>query len=144
VDDFNDAVPPSCRFLPGWKQISGNPPTQPQCTFILDCDGTPARVAAPYHLIENTRYRVLIDHHRTSQPTFDVNWIDPSQSATALMIYQLLQKLPVETQRRHRAVPVVRPLHDTGNFRFPNTTPACLHAAGDLGSTGRRSGGSRF
>jgi nanoRNase/pAp phosphatase (c-di-AMP/oligoRNAs hydrolase) len=45
--------------------------------FILDCDGTPPRVAAPYHLIENTRYRVLIDHHRTSQPTFDVNWIDP-------------------------------------------------------------------
>jgi phosphoesterase RecJ-like protein len=128
----NDAVPPSCRFLPGWEKITGNPPTQPQCTFILDCDGTPPRVAAPYHLIENTRYRVLIDHHRTSQPTFDVNWIDPSQSATALMIYQLLHKLPVKVNADIAQCLLCGLSTDTGNFRFPNTTPACLHAAADL------------
>src|SRR4028118_919763 len=42
-----DAVPPSCRFLPEWDRIAANPPAQPQCVFILDCDGTPPRVAAP-------------------------------------------------------------------------------------------------
>ncbi|HEX8235120.1 MAG TPA: bifunctional oligoribonuclease/PAP phosphatase NrnA [Abditibacteriaceae bacterium] len=128
----NDAVPPSCRFLPDWDKISGNPPTQPPCVFILDCDGTPPRVAAPYHLIENTRHKVLIDHHRTSQPIFDVNWIDPSQSATALMLYQLIKKLPVELNADIAQCLLCGLSTDTGNFRFPNTTPACLHAAADL------------
>ncbi|HEX8834718.1 MAG TPA: bifunctional oligoribonuclease/PAP phosphatase NrnA [Abditibacteriaceae bacterium] len=131
-----DGVPPSCRYLPQWKSVVTSPPTQPQCLFVLDCDGTQPRVAAPYHLIENARYKILIDHHRTSKPSFDVNWIDPAQSATALMIYQLLEALHFEVTPEIAQCLLCGMSTDTGNFRFPNTTPSCLHAAADLVSLG--------
>jgi len=132
----SDAVPPSCRFLPDWKSVHGAPPTQPPCVFIVDCDGTPDRVAAPYHLIQNARFKVLIDHHRTSQPIFDVNWIDAGQPATALMIFQLLNFLQVEISPDMAQCLLCGMSTDTGNFRFPNTTPDCLRAAGDLVEAG--------
>jgi len=132
----SDAVPPSCRFLPDWKSVASAPPTQPPCVFILDCDGTPPRVAAPYHLIENARYKVLIDHHRTSLPIFDVNWIDANQPATALMIFQLLNYLQVEITPDMAQCMLCGMSTDTGNFRFPNTTPECLRAAGELVEAG--------
>jgi phosphoesterase RecJ-like protein len=127
-----DAVPPSCRFLPDWDRVVANPPTQPQCVFVLDCDGTPSRVAAPYRLIEGTKHRVLIDHHRTAEPIFDVNWIDPAQPATAQMLYQLIQQMQVPITVDIATCLLCGLSTDTGNFRFPNTTPECLRAAGDL------------
>lgn len=132
----NDAVPPSCRFLPDWKSVSPNPSTQPQCAFIIDCDGTPPRVAARYQLIEDAKFRVLIDHHRTSKPIFQVNWIDPSQPATALMLLQLLRHLPIEITPAIAQCLLCGLSTDTGNFKFPNTTPECLRAAGDLVEAG--------
>jgi phosphoesterase RecJ-like protein len=128
----SDGVPPSCRFLPDWESIVATPPTQPQCVFILDCDGTPPRVAAPYHLIEDTRHKILIDHHRTSQPIFDVNWIDPSQPAVSLMIFALLRQLKIHVSPDMAQCLLCGISTDTGNFRFSNTTPDCLRAAGDL------------
>lgn len=127
-----DNVPPSCRFLPQWKTVVTSPPRQPECLFILDCDGTNGRVAAPYHLVERTRFKIMIDHHRTSAPIFDINWIDPSQPATALMIYRLLQHMHVPITPDMAQSMLCGMSTDTGNFRFPNTTPECLRAAGDL------------
>ncbi|MDQ3813080.1 MAG: bifunctional oligoribonuclease/PAP phosphatase NrnA, partial [Armatimonadota bacterium] len=127
-----DGVPPTCRFLPGWQSVTGSPPRQPQCALIIDCNGMPNRVAAPYHFIENARYKVLIDHHRTSQPIFDVNWIDPALPATALMAYQLLQRLSITFTADIAQCLLCGLSTDTGNFRFPNTTPEALYAAGDL------------
>ena len=128
----SDGVPASCRFLPGWQSVVGAPPRQPQCALIIDCNGAPNRVAVAYHFVENARYKVLIDHHRTSEPVFDVNWIDPSLPATALMVYQLLQRLPISLTADMAQCLLCGLSTDTGNFRFPNTTPDCLRAAGEL------------
>jgi phosphoesterase RecJ-like protein len=128
----NDGVPASCRYLPEWKSVAPTAPAQAPCVFILDCDGTQPRVAAPYHLVENARHKVLIDHHRTSKPQFDVNWIDPAQPATALMIYKLLQALSIPITADIAQCLLCGLSTDTGNFRFPNTTPESLHAAGEL------------
>lgn len=127
-----DTVPPSCRFLPDAETVVPNPSTQPQCVFILDCDGTAPRVAAPYHLIENAKYRVLIDHHRTSSPMAEVNWIDADQAATAIMIYRLIEFLGVEITPDIAQCLLCGMSTDTGNFRFPNTTPDCLRVAAEL------------
>lgn len=128
----SDGVPYSCRFLPCWESVCATLPEPPQCAFILDCNGLPNRVAAPYHLIEDAACRVLIDHHRTSNPIFEVNWIDPAQPATALMIYLLLQHLQVVVTSDVAECLLCGLSTDTGNFRFPNTTPAALHVAGNL------------
>src|SRR4051812_11569402 len=64
-----DGVPQSCRFLPRQEEVLRTVPNdfahdfKLQCVFIIDCDGTPERVAAPYGLIETAPSRILIDHH---------------------------------------------------------------------------------
>ncbi len=129
-----DGVPHSSRFLRGSDRVELDVPIgQPfECAFVLDCDGTPSRVASRMEPIEDARQRILIDHHRSSLPTFDINWIDPTKPATAQMIYELLVALefPITSDM---ATGLLTGLScDTGHFRFPNTTPDCLRAAAHL------------
>ncbi|MDF2439306.1 MAG: bifunctional oligoribonuclease and phosphatase NrnA [Abditibacteriota bacterium] len=131
-----DSVPVSCRFLPDWQSVSSAPPRQPQCAIIIDCDGSRDRVAAPYHFVQNAKFRVLIDHHRTSKPIFDVNWLDIAMPATAQMIYELLKHLQTPLTPEIAQCLLCGLSTDTGNFRFSNTTPACLRAAADLVESG--------
>lgn len=129
-----DGVPASCRFLPLQETVLRELPQgfKPQCVFVLDCDGTPERVAAPHRIIETAPYRVLIDHHRSSRPIFEVNWIDINQPATALMIYQLLMELQVKLTANMASALMCGLSTDTGHFRFTNTTPEAFQAAAHL------------
>ena len=129
-----DGVPPSSRFLPRCDEVLGAPPEnyRPDCAFLLDCDGTPERVSSPYEPISAAGFKILIDHHRTSKPAFDLNWIDPDQPATAMMIYELLVALRWEITPAMAEGILCGISCDTGHFRFSNTTPAVLKAAGHL------------
>lgn len=129
-----DGVPQSSQFLPRTDEVSLTFPvgTRYDCAFILDCDGTPLRVASPYEPIENAKERVIIDHHRTSKPIFEINWIDPSQAATAMMIYALLRELDLPLDVGMAQGLLAGLSCDTGHFRFDNTTPEVLAAASDL------------
>ncbi len=127
-----DGVPQGCRFVPGWETVKTQPSRVAPCFFILDCSGEPNRLAAPYEFVEKASFKVMIDHHRTSQPIFDVNWIDAEQPATALMIFDLLKHLQIEITPPIAANLMCGLSTDTGHFRFPNTTPATLHAAAEL------------
>lgn len=129
-----DGVPQSSRFIPNAEQVLLAPPEgfKPDLTFVLDCDGTPGRVASPYEPIENAKERILIDHHRTSQPIFETNWIDPNQPATAMMIYELLIALGYLITADMAQCLLTGLSCDTGHFRFGNTSPAALKAASHL------------
>ena len=131
-----DGVPVSCRFLPNWQSVVTSPSRQAECAVLIDCDGTQQRVAAPYHYIQNARCRVLIDHHRSTKPIFDVNWIDPHKSATALMLFHLLRYLKTPLTSDIAQCLLCGLSTDTGNFRFPNTTPDSLRAASELVEAG--------
>ncbi len=129
-----DGVPTTCRFLPHQETVVRELPAgfKPQCVFVIDCDGTAERVAAPHHLIDTATFRVLIDHHRGTRPIFEVNWIDNSQPATAQMVYQLLTKLPIEITPDMAQCLMCGLSTDTGHFRFTNTTPDTFRAAAHL------------
>lgn len=129
-----DGVPTSSRFLARSDEVLLSTPSAEifDCAFVLDCDGTPKRVASSYEPIQNARERILIDHHRTSQPIFEINWIDPAMPATALMIYELLVALQMPISREMANGLMTGLSCDTGHFRFSNVTPATLHAAAHL------------
>ena len=133
-----DGVPQSSRFVPHADRVLLAPPqgARYDCAFVLDCDGTPGRVASPYEPIAGAKERVLIDHHRTSAPIFEINWIDPNQAATAMMIYALLQALQLPIDALMAQGLLVGLSCDTGHFRFDNTSPAVLGAASDLVARG--------
>jgi phosphoesterase RecJ-like protein len=129
-----DGVPASCRYLPGVENVLLQAPAdfEADCAIVLDCDGSPERVASPYEPIAAASFKVLIDHHRTSVPTFDVNWIDPDQPATAMMVYRLLRHLQWEISPEIAAGLLCGLSTDTGHFRYASTSPETLRAAGDL------------
>ena len=85
---------------------------------MLDCDGTPKRVASSYEPIQNARERILIDHHRTSQPIFEIDSIDPAMPATALIIYELSVALQMPFSREMANGLMTGFSCDTGHFRF--------------------------
>jgi len=129
-----DGVPTSSRFLPRSDEVELDVAIGERfdCAFVLDCDGTAGRVASRYDPIETATQRILIDHHRTSLPLFEVNWIDPQMPATAQMIYELFVALDIPINS-DMAMGLLTGLScDTGHFRFPNTSPACLRAAAHL------------
>jgi len=133
-----DGVPLGCRFLPLQETVVRELPQgfKPQCVFVIDCDGTPERVAAPHRIIETAPYRILIDHHRSSRPVFEVNWIDINQPATALMIYQLIMQMQVTLTFEMAQSLLCGLSTDTGHFRFTNTTPEALQAAAHMVEAG--------
>ena len=132
----SDGVPISCRFLPGVQDVLYSPPNLPDCAIILDCDGTRDRVASPYAPIQKAKSRILIDHHRTSKPLFGVNWLDPDQAATSLMIWELLKYLQIQFTPEIAQCLLCGLSTDTGNFRFPNTSARALLAASQLVEAG--------
>ena len=129
-----DGVPQSSRFVSDSDKVMLNAPDQTRydCAFVLDCDGTPGRVASAYEPISEAKERVLIDHHRTSRPIFETNWIDPSQAATAMMIYALLRELQLPIDAGMAEGLLAGLSCDTGHFRFDNTSAEVLAAASYL------------
>ena len=128
-----EAMPLPCRFLNNWQDIQETPPHwEDYALFILDCDGTPKRISAPYSVVENASKIILIDHHRTSEPAFDVNWIDSSKPATAQMIFELLVHVKAPLNKDICECLGCGLSTDTGHFRYPNVTPATLRAMATL------------
>ena len=129
-----DGVPQSSQFVARAEQVEVAVPhgARYDCAFVLDCDGTPGRVASAYEPISGARERVLIDHHRTSKPIFETNWIDPSQAATAMMVYALLRHFdwPIDAGMAQGLLMGLS--CDTGHFRFDNTSAQVLAAASYL------------
>lgn len=129
-----DGAPQSTRFLAATDEVLEDVPDNfvPDCAIVLDCDGTPARVAARYEPIQNARERILIDHHRSAQPIFDINWLDPDKAATAQMVYELLMALEMPISADMAQGLMTGLSCDTGHFRFTNTSPEVLSAASYL------------
>lgn len=77
-------------------------------------------------------FTVVIDHHGTNNGAGDLVWVEPSRAATAHMVKDLIGALHVPWDAALATPCLTGLLTDTGNFRFGNTTPAVLRAAGEL------------
>ena len=85
-----------------------------------------------------TAKRVLIDHHLSPDPEFDVIFSHPESSSTAFLAYCII----VELFGKESVTPVmaeqlyVGMMTDTGNFSFSFLTPELFRAVADLSATG--------
>ena len=78
--------------------------------------------------------RACLDHHLKDAPQgFDMEFTDPTASASAELVYDLVRPRvggdlpPVMAQALYAGL-----VSDTGNFRHSNSTPKVHHAAADL------------
>ena len=78
------------------------------------------------------QFVVNIDHHSTTTPFGDINWIDSTAAAVGEMIYNLCKALGVEVTKEIAECIYTALLTDTGSFHFSNTTERTLKIASEL------------
>ncbi|HEX7023113.1 MAG TPA: DHH family phosphoesterase [Trueperaceae bacterium] len=119
------------RFLAEPGELSAPLPALPEhCLLaVLDVEVGERATGAP---IDQAEFVINIDHHGTNTRLGDLSCVQPGRAATAHIIKDLVDALGV-TWTPEIATPCLTGiLTDTGNFRFANTTPEVLEAAGEL------------
>jgi phosphoesterase RecJ-like protein len=122
-----DPVPMLYHPLPGSEaivhssQVSGDY----DAVIILECDS-----------VQRTRLRGLenqflinIDHHVSSRPFANINWIDPSAVATAELIFRLAQAAQVKITPEIATCLYTAVLTDTGAFCYAPTNACTFELA---------------
>ena len=129
-----DGAPYNFTYLSGSEDVVTSPAELPDdldLFIVLDCSSL-VRVDPDLTLASDVKL-LCIDHHATIDDDFaDVFVHDVSACAVGEMIYRLVRALDASLSR-----PVAEALYaaihtDTGSFRYSNTSPAALAAAGEL------------
>ena len=136
------SLPANLRFLDpeGWVETldlhgaHGNLAAWPDSWLLVDAS-EPQRMGPMHPLFLATKAdRACLDHHLKDAPQgFDSEFTDPSASASAELVYDLVRPRlagnfpPVMAQAIYAGL-----VSDTGNFRHSNSTPRIHRAAADL------------
>ncbi len=120
-----DFVPPLYLFLPGIKSIQNINKIKPNFKFdaavILDCSNFD-RIGEVKDLIYEDKPIFNIDHHRANEHFGSFNWVRPTASSTAEMIYELFKITNTKINKQAAILLYAGIMTDTGSFRFENTT----------------------
>ncbi|MGO9015891.1 MAG: DHH family phosphoesterase [Dissulfurispiraceae bacterium] len=140
-----DAVPQQYVFLPGQERFltfeavsSGSIDyTLYKNLVLVDCNHI-KRTGLEKSTLSSIDFAAstVIDHHETDRGFGDIRWVVPGIAATGIMVYYLIKALGVTITEPMAANLYAALVVDTGNFRFPNTSPDVLRVAADLAETG--------
>jgi phosphoesterase RecJ-like protein len=127
---LKDRVPPAYNVLPGSDLVLVQPDVTDSydAAFIIECSD----VERPGLPSLKNQFVVNIDHHSTTLPFGDINWIDSTAAAVGEMIYNLCKALGVEVTKDIADCIYTALLTDTGSFHFSNTTERTLKIASEL------------
>jgi phosphoesterase RecJ-like protein len=127
---LRDRVPPAYEVLPGSELVivQDDVTDTYDAAFIIECSD----VERPGLPGLGNQFVVNIDHHSTTVPFGDINWIDSTAAAVGEMIYNLCKALGVEVTKEIAECIYTALLTDTGSFHFSNTTERTLKIASEL------------
>ena len=130
IDAYLEEPPAAFRVLPGIENIKSefdNKETY-DIFFALDCNEERLGEARP--LFARARRRINIDHHISNAGCGDVNVVEPERSSTSELLYELMEPELVDEEIA-KAV-YIGIAHDTGVFRYSNTSVRTMEIAADL------------
>ena len=127
---LRDRVPPAYTVLPGSDLVLVQEDVMQDydAAFIIECSD----VGRPGLPSLKDQFVVNIDHHSTTLPFGDINWIDSTAAAVGEMIYNLCKALGLEVTKEIAECIYTALLTDTGSFHFSNTTERTLKIASEL------------
>lgn len=96
--------------------------------FALDCNAE--RLGDTGAVYQNARKRINIDHHISNTGSGDINIIEPERSSTCELLYDLLEKEQLDEEIAKALY--IGLIHDTGVFKYSNTSPKTLQIAAEL------------
>jgi phosphoesterase RecJ-like protein len=137
---LDSPLPATLAFLPGSETIRRpeEVPRRYESVLVLDSPSL-ERVGrvAERNLAPGAKIAV-IDHHRGSEGFGDVRLVDPESSATAELVYDLIEHLGVPIGPEIAECLYTGILSDTGGFRYANTSARTLRVAALLVERGAR------
>lgn len=106
-------------------------PKAPAVLVTLDA-ADPARLAGLQHLVKKATTVVCIDHHRTNPGFGTINLVDPDASATAEIVFRLIDRMGGGLTPDVAACLYAGLVTDTGRFQYESSTPEVLRIAAVL------------
>lgn len=133
---IEDTIPRNLLFLDhGYCTHDQNIIENPDVSLCLDCGDIKRFLKRKDKFLEG-KTSICIDHHRTTVPFCDYNYVDPDAAATGNLIYYLLRELEKTTEFRmdgEIADAIFAAITtDTGNFQYSNTTRECHEITAQL------------
>jgi len=122
--------------------FSGIPVAQtlPDRTFdalvVVDTAAKSRVAGASAELYSRADVVVNIDHHISNPGWGDVNYIDTTSPASALIVFELLQAMQLEVDSQMASLLFAGLIDDTGCFRFSNTSARALRVAAQMVDAG--------
>lgn len=101
----------------------------------LDC-GTKSRFPKRTAIFDSAKLRICVDHHQTTEPIADLNYIEPESAATGELVYALIREMGTEIDKDIASCIFAAIATDTGNFMYSNTTKRSHEVVIDLYDTG--------
>ncbi len=128
-----DDLPRWIEALPGTEHLvaPGDLPKQPSVLVTLDAADV-GRLDGLTHLLHRAGTVVCIDHHRTNEGFGTINLIDPDASATAEIVYHLVEHMGGPIGAEVAACLYAGLVTDTGRFQYGSTSPGVLRIAARL------------
>lgn len=135
TDVYLECVPEVFRVLKGTEDILHEAPADKKYDLFISLDcGDKERLGFAQSLFDQAESTLCIDHHESNDAFADVNYIVPDISATAELIFHLLD--PDKISKWTAEALYVGIAHDTGVFQYSNTSPDTMRAAALLMSKG--------
>jgi len=127
---MGDTVPVLYKPLPHSESIihSSKVNGKYDAVIILECDSV---VRTRLQGLDE-HFLISIDHHATSKPFADVNWIDPSACAVAEMVFRLALAAGVKITADIATCLYTAVLTDTGSFCYSPTNACTFELAKTL------------
>ncbi|HVE98693.1 MAG TPA: bifunctional oligoribonuclease/PAP phosphatase NrnA [Mycobacteriales bacterium] len=133
------AVPAMYAFLPGLDLLSepAEFPVEPPLMVTFDT-GSLERLGSLAGHARHAGTLLVVDHHESNTRYGDLNLVDPTAAATAVLVAELVDRLGVPLSADIAACLYTGLSTDTGSFRFAAATPDVHHLAARLLGTGIR------
>lgn len=97
---------------------------------FIALDTVPDRLGNAEHLYRQAHRKINIDHHISNNGCGDVSVVEPERSSTAELLYELMNPEMIDVEIA-KAI-YIGIIHDTGVFRYSNTSPRTLQIAAEL------------
>ena len=134
VKVFLETPSPVFGCIKGIEVIDSSMETEEVYDIFIALDCTADRLGDAQRIFERAKTKINIDHHISNQGCGDINILVPDASSTCEVVYGLLdsQKLDEEIAKTI----YIGMIHDTGVFKYSNTSPKTLQIAASLISYG--------
>ncbi|MDD4378018.1 MAG: bifunctional oligoribonuclease/PAP phosphatase NrnA [Eubacteriales bacterium] len=129
---LEEKIPSNLSFLDkGYCTEDENVLQNVDLSICVDC-GDLTRLEKRKQKFISGASTMCIDHHSTSEPFCDLNFIDSRAAATGEIIFHLIKELKISGDSEIGEALFAAITTDTGNFQYSNTTKVTHEIAGAL------------